>query len=49
MAKAEEFNAAEHLDSPEVIAAYLSEALETGDEGLIAKAFGAVARALVGR
>lgn len=44
MPKAQEFDAAEYLDSPEAIAAYLSEAFETGDDSLIAKALGAVAR-----
>jgi probable addiction module antidote protein len=41
------FDAAEYLDSPEAIAAYLSEAFETDDEDIIAKALGAVARALL--
>jgi probable addiction module antidote protein len=45
MARAPKFDAAEYLDSPEAIADYLSEALETGDDKLIAKAIGTVARA----
>jgi probable addiction module antidote protein len=45
MAKASPFNAAEYLDSPESIADYLSEAFESGDEKLIARALGTVARA----
>jgi probable addiction module antidote protein len=45
MAKASLFDAADYLDSPELIADYLSEAFETGDERLIAKALGTVARA----
>ncbi|MGC1778410.1 MAG: addiction module antidote protein [Xanthobacteraceae bacterium] len=44
MAKAHDFDAAEYLDSPEAIAAYLSEAFATGDDGVIAQALGAVAR-----
>jgi probable addiction module antidote protein len=44
MAKARDFDVAEYLDSPEAIAAYLSEAFETGDDALIARALGAVAR-----
>ncbi|MGB7075599.1 MAG: addiction module antidote protein [Xanthobacteraceae bacterium] len=44
MAKAQDFDAAEYLDSPEAIAAYLSEAFETGDDSVIAQALGAVAR-----
>jgi len=44
MAKARDFDVAEYLDSPEAIAAYLSEAFETGDDALIAQALGAVAR-----
>ena len=45
MAKTSRFDAAEYLDSPEAIADYLSEALETGDSVLIAEAIGAIARA----
>jgi probable addiction module antidote protein len=44
MAKAKEFDAAEYLDSPELIAAYLTEALETNDQTLIIKAIGNAAR-----
>ena len=45
MAKASHFDAADYLDSPDMIADYLSEAFETGDEKLIAQALGTVARA----
>lgn len=45
MAKAQPFDAAEYLDSPEMIAAYLNEALESEDTAVIAMAIGAVARA----
>lgn len=45
MAKATLFDAADYLDSPEVIAAYLTEAFESDDPALIAKAIGNVARA----
>jgi probable addiction module antidote protein len=45
MAKALPFDAAEYLDSPEMIAAYLTEALESEDAAVIAMAIGAVARA----
>lgn len=44
MAKLKDFDVAEYLDSPAAIAAYLSEAFETGDDSLIARALGAVAR-----
>ncbi|SNB55758.1 probable addiction module antidote protein [Rhodoplanes sp. JGI PP 4-B12] len=44
MPKAQPFDAAENLDSPEAVAAYLTEAFETGDDGVIAKALGTVAR-----
>lgn len=44
MAKAKPFDPAEYLDSPETIAAYLTEALESGDQALVAKAIGTVAR-----
>lgn len=43
--KAPVFDAAEYLDNPEIIARYLSEALESGDPRLITKAIGTVARA----
>ncbi|HXT09472.1 MAG TPA: addiction module antidote protein [Roseiarcus sp.] len=36
---------AEHLNSPEAIAAYLAAVLEEGDPGLIAAALGDIARA----
>lgn len=44
MTKATPFDAAEFLDSPEMIAAYLNEAFESGDHVLITKAIGAAAR-----
>lgn len=44
MAKAKPFDAAEYLDNPEMIAAYLTEALESNDQSLITKAIGNVAR-----
>ena len=40
-----EFDPAEYLTSPEAIAEFMSDALETGDAGYIAKAMGVVARA----
>jgi probable addiction module antidote protein len=46
MAKIEPFDAAEYLDSPEMIAAYLTEAFEEGDPAAIVLAIGAVARAM---
>jgi probable addiction module antidote protein len=39
------FDAADYLDDEETIAAYLSEALETGDSGYIAHALSTVAQA----
>jgi probable addiction module antidote protein len=39
------YDPAEFLDSPEVVAEYLTDALETDDEVIIAKAIGTVARA----
>ena len=39
------FAVSDYLDSPDMIAGYLNEALETGDTQLIAKAIGNVARA----
>jgi probable addiction module antidote protein len=45
MAKAKPFDAAEYLDSPEIIAAYLTEAFESDDPSAIVMAVGAVARA----
>jgi probable addiction module antidote protein len=44
-AKTSKFDAADYLKSPQAIAAYLSEAFETGDERFIAEALGTVARA----
>lgn len=44
MAKAKIFDAAEFLDSPEMIAAYLTEAFESDDPSAITMAIGAVAR-----
>jgi probable addiction module antidote protein len=38
------YDPAEFLDSPEVIAEYLTEALETDDAAIIARAIGTVAR-----
>jgi probable addiction module antidote protein len=43
--KIEPFDVADYLDSPEMVAAYVTEALESGDAALIAMAIGAVARA----
>jgi probable addiction module antidote protein len=45
MTDVREFDAAYHLDNPEVIAAYLGEAFETGDSAFIAHAIKTVARA----
>ena len=45
MAKAKSFDVADYLDTPDVVAAYLSEAFETGDDDFIAQAIGTVARA----
>jgi len=39
------FDAAEYIDSEETIAAFLSDALESGDAAYINRAFGDVARA----
>jgi probable addiction module antidote protein len=39
------FDAAELLDSPEAIEAFLEDAFESGDPGFIAHAFGVAARA----
>ena len=44
MAKTKPFDSAEYLDSPEMIAAYLTEVLGTDDQALITKAIGAIAR-----
>ena len=38
------FDPAVYLDTPEVVAVYLSEALETGDSAFIAETLGVVAR-----
>jgi probable addiction module antidote protein len=43
--KTTKFEASDYLDSPEVIAAYITEALETGDSAFIAMAIGDVAKA----
>ena len=43
--KTKVWDAAEHLDTPEAIAAYLEAAFEDGDPALIAAAIGDVARA----
>ena|SRR5215472_3262742 len=45
MARTKPFDAAEYLDSPEAIAAYLSEAFETNDAAFVTEALGTVARA----
>jgi probable addiction module antidote protein len=45
MVKVTPFDAAEYLDSPEMIAHYINEALESEDLALIATAIGNVARA----
>ena len=39
-----EFDPAEYLNSPEAIAEFINDALETGDAAYIAKAFGVVGR-----
>jgi probable addiction module antidote protein len=44
MAKTTTFDVADYLDSPEAVAAYLSEAFGSGDDALIAQALGTVAR-----
>jgi probable addiction module antidote protein len=44
MATTKPFDAAEYLDSPEMIAAYLTEAFESDDPSAVAMAIGAVAR-----
>jgi probable addiction module antidote protein len=45
MTDVREFDAAYHLDNPKVVAAYLEEAFETGDNTFIAHAIRTVARA----
>ena len=44
MARTRAFDAAEYLDSPEMIAEYLTAAFETDDAAFIARAIGTVAR-----
>jgi probable addiction module antidote protein len=44
MAKTKPFDAADYLDSPEMVAAYLTEAFESDDPSAIAMAIGAAAR-----
>ncbi len=45
MVKTTQFDAADYLDSPETIAAYLNEAFATNDAAFISLAIGDVARA----
>lgn len=45
MVKISKFDAAEYLDSPEMIAAYLSEAYDSDDDALISDAVTTVSRA----
>lgn len=45
MVKTRLFDAAAYIDSPEAIAAYLSEAFETHDAAFVTEALGTVARA----
>jgi probable addiction module antidote protein len=45
MVKVSKFDAADYLDHQETIAAYLSEALETGDSDYICHALNTIARA----
>jgi probable addiction module antidote protein len=45
MAKTRPYDSAEYLDSPEAVAAYLSDAFETNDAAFIAQAIGTAARA----
>ena len=47
MTNVREFDAAYHLDNPIVIAAYLTEAFETGNNAFIAQAIRTVIRASV--
>jgi len=44
-AKTKPFDPAEYLDTPEAIATYMTEALETGDPSFVADALGVIARA----
>jgi probable addiction module antidote protein len=43
--KTKPFDPAEYLDTPKAIAAYLTDALETGDPAFVADALGVIARA----
>ena len=43
--KTKPFDPAEYLDSPKALAAYVTEALETGDPAFVADALGVIARA----
>ncbi|MBN8962907.1 MAG: putative addiction module antidote protein [Rhizobiales bacterium] len=45
MVKVSKFDAAEYLDSPATIAAYLTEAIESNDPAFISLAIGTVAKA----
>ena len=45
MVKTTPFDAAEFLDSPEAVAAYLNEAFSDGDAAFVARAIGTAARA----
>jgi len=45
MAKLSKFDAAKYLDHPDIIAAYLTEALETEDSAFICHALDTIARA----
>ncbi len=45
MSKTRPYDSAEYLDTPETLAAYLTEALETKDAAFIAQAIGTAARA----
>jgi probable addiction module antidote protein len=46
MTETTKWDAAEHLDSPEAIAAYIDAAMEDGDPALVAAVLGDVARAV---
>jgi probable addiction module antidote protein len=43
--KTKPFDPAEYLDTPEAMATYMTEALETGDPAFVADALGVIARA----
>ena len=43
--KTKPFDPAKYLDSPEAVATYMTEALETGDPAFVADALGVIARA----